>query len=240
MTVEKLAELHDAGESPWPKVSPEFDTAMIKALETGTFEDPQSGKTFDMNEAREASIVATGVTPVALSQLKDTQNRPVVLGKRYLFREASRERDRMTDFEDNNLKRVVNNAKWHNGIHLKLRECHAWGANPALTATIEYPGRSKWLQGTSNNNDIKLTDASDLSIWIFQDQGRESHGFPCYALYAEHYSYPNVASGDGSMKPSMMLARAGYDNDWEWRAFAAPLADKGFFNIAFERVDYND
>jgi hypothetical protein len=215
MTVEKLAELHDAGESPWPKVSPEFDTAMIKALETGTFEDPQSGKTFDMNEAREASIVATGVTPVALSQLKDTQNRPVVLGKRYLFREASRERDRMTDFEDNNLKRVVNNAKWHNGIHLKLRECHAWGANPALTATIEYPGRSKWLQGTSNNNDIKLTDASDLSIWIFQDQGRESHGFPCYALYAEHYSYPNVASGDGSMKPSMMLARAGYDNDWE-------------------------
>jgi hypothetical protein len=239
MTIKNVIELHDAGESPWPKVSPEFDTAMIKALKTGTFEEPESGKTFDMNEAREASIAATGVTPVALAQLKDTQNRPVVLGKRYLFREANRERDRMTDFEDNNLKRVVSNAKWHDGIYLKLWKSDSFGSNPAHTAKIEYPGRGKWLQGTSNNNDVKLTDASDLSIWIFQDQGRESHGFPSYALYAEHYPYPNVVDGDGFMKPTMMLARAGYDNDWEWRAFTT-LSDKGFFTIALERVDYNE
>lgn len=116
MTAERVAELHSTGERPWPKVSPELDLAMIKGLETGSFEDPKSGKTVDMDVVREAGIASSGVSFVPISQLRDTENQPVVLGKRYLFREANHKRNRMTDFEDNSLRRVVNNAKWNGGI----------------------------------------------------------------------------------------------------------------------------
>ena len=182
MTVKDVTERHGAGESPLPKVDPEFELAMIEGLETGTFKNPQTGKTLNMNEAREAGIAASEVTFVPLSQLKDTQNRPVVMGKRYLFRVAGSERDRMTDFEDNNLKRVVNNAKWHNGIYLKIFKFASFDQ----VAKIEYPSRGKWLEGVRYaGNDVVLGDSPGRSMWLFEDQERESHGFPSYAMYSE-------------------------------------------------------
>lgn len=134
---------------------------MIKALETGTFENPESGKTVDMKEAREVGIAAAGISCVALSQLKDIQGRPVVLNKRYLFREANKERNRMTDFEDDNLRRVVNNTKWHNGIHLTMTKQYS---HIEYLARIEYPGKGKYLLGTHySGNDVTLNNNWSLS-----------------------------------------------------------------------------
>jgi hypothetical protein len=236
-TTSNLDGLDGAEPSPWLKFGPEFDLAMTKGLETGTFEDSKHGKTVDIHETREAGIASSGVTFVPMSQLKDIHGRPMVYGKKYLFREANHSVDRMTDFEDNNLRRVVNNAKWHDGIHMVLHKRYRQDDHIFY---IEYPGRGKWLGGTNaDGNDVSLHNNKPQSIWMFQDQGRDSHGFPCYAVWAEQWGA--IDYGNGFWMPEYSIARAGYERDYEWRVYKSnDRPPYGHFNIMFERVNYNE
>lgn len=235
MTIERVTELHDAGDSPWPKISPDYDLAMIEGLETGTFKVPKSDKTVNMDEIRETGIAASGVSFVPLSQLRDTQNRPVVQGKRYLFRVANSGRDRMTDFEDGNMRRVVNNSKWNGGIFLKLKQRYT---SKDFVFKIEYPGRGKWLVGTMmDRNDVILGNDQSTSVWMFQDQGKDNNGFPCYGIWAERCGATEY--GQGFWMPDYAIARAGYDGDYEWATYTK-TAENGFFNIALERHSYSE
>ena len=95
-TPNHLVESDNAKENLWYKISPVSGLAMMKGSETGTSGDPNNGKTLAMDKAREAGIASSCVTFPPLSQLRDIQGRSVVYGKRYLFREANRERDRRT------------------------------------------------------------------------------------------------------------------------------------------------
>lgn len=119
-TIESVNQPDEDGEIGWLNVSSEFNAAMMKGLETRTFEDSKSGKTVDMYKARRAGTASSNVTFLPMSQLRDIQGRPIIYSKRYLFREANRERNCITDIEKGNLKRVVNNTKWNDSLFFKI------------------------------------------------------------------------------------------------------------------------
>lgn len=56
-------------------------------------------------------------------------------------------------------------------------------------------------------------------------------------IYAERRGATEY--GQGFWMPDYAIARAGYDNDWEWATYTKNAED-GFFKIMLERNNYNE
>ena len=235
-----LKDLRDSGDSPWTDHGPEFDALMLQVIQTGFIKDPKTSETRDLFESTEKAATAKGITFVSLSQMRDMQDRPMEFNKRYIWRVADSTPNRMTDYEDNNLRRVVNNGKWHDGIYLKFSKQYS---HRDLPLRVQYPGRDKWLDGTRvEGNDVVLSANGPTSNWMFEDKGLDRDGHHRYAVWAETWSAWESGWGQGSSWwLDSDIARAGYDKDWEWRTYPHNgTPPNGHFEIKFLRVDYSE
>lgn len=240
MDIDTLKRLCESGDDPWPDHGPEFDTLMLKATQTGYFEDLKTGETRDIFESTKKAAELQGVTLVPLSQMRDMQGRPMQLDKRYLWRVADSTPNRMTDYEDNNLRRVVNNGKWHNGIYLKFFKQYS---HKDLPLGVYYGGRDKYLDGTRvSGNDVTLSANRPTSNWMFEPKGLDKDGHHRYAVWSERWTSWGSGWGQGSSWwLDTDIVRAGYDKDWEWRVYQDnDNPPNGWFHIKFDRVDYSE
>jgi hypothetical protein len=239
MDTHTVTALHSADESPWPNVSPEFDAQMIQTLKSGIFVDKETGVSKNFYDTSEDGRMSTmgDIRVATLEELRDTNNQPVVAKKRYSFREADHDRSRMLDYENGNKRKIVNNAKWHDGLHMKIWKRYSHTHSLFM---FEYPGGSDWLTGiVYNKDDVKLVGGNSTSAWMLEPKGNDKEGHPCYAVWTQKWGATEYKYG--FWMPEYAIARAGYDNDYEWRTYNGGTgAPQGFFNIKLERVDYNE
>lgn len=233
-------DVHKDGESPWPNISKEFDEMMMKELDDGFNYKSDQVKMVRIGEnGKETIVPAADRRFCTIAEMRDMNNRPVVLDKKYFFREADRQDFRALDWE-NNKRQIVFNPSRNNGLYLKFDK--RFNSNASATHGVRYPGNGEgyWLLGMlSGTSDVSLGKNQLSSQWMFEADGTDRFGEPCYAVWTRT---AGASESGGIWFPENGISRAGYDGDWEWRSYTPGYRGppNGYFRVKFQRIDYNE
>ncbi|KAH8202518.1 hypothetical protein TruAng_003326 [Truncatella angustata] len=234
-----IADIHANGESPWPDISPECDTQMLKAMQEGTL-NFKRGKAIQSSGDKigdEKPIHPADRMFCNLQELRDTRNLPMMQEKRFLLCEADTTDIRALDRKGNK-RQVAFNLSRSDGLHLVLND-KFWG-NAVGVFGMRHPGQDQgqghWLLGMlEGTNDIILGKTQVSSAWGFVASGNDKYGHPCYEIW----SLRSDADGSGGIWfPENWISRAGYDDNNEWKTYDFGRgAPRGFFRVKFEMVE---
>ena len=224
--------------------TPEELQMMETALASFDYKSPDV-QMFDLDKAGAKSPIAPNDRSFnTLSELRDTNNRPVVEDKRYFIVAIGEEAHgfRAVDYEDDNKKRIVFNTKWHGGLHLKLKRT-GHGSNSIFH--IQYPGGANFFgddyltRMDMDDNDVILSKNHLAFQWMFEGKGfKDKFGHPYYGIWTETGALSGLPGG--VTVPTYSIARAGYDKDYKWRSYWQEAPPHGFFAVKLQRVDYNE
>lgn len=160
------------------------------------------------------------------------------MNKRFLLHEAVKNKGsenifRALDWEDNK-RQIVFNPSRSDGLYLTLD--NRFHSNSRGHYGIYYPGGSDWLLGNrQSSSDVTLGKNQLSSDWMFANEGRDLIGDKCWEIWTVR----NDASQVGDLwMPSSSIARAGYDDKWEWRTYGGSIgSSNGFFRVKFEMIE---